>query len=516
MRYSFSIYEALALSQIFGIKIGNKSPLKDFFEELPLTPSVEKNIQTVKSRILAEGSASKALEQIFVALDDPERLYTVFVKTNSEIQVLNFFEKSQKIVSVSYENQLLHLDSTLNRDELTNFVLTQIGETTDNGTPLKMSLDSTDFLVLSAASALSRSCSKDEITNLLGEASFTKQMILSKLSAAEELVGVTTKMNISPKNENDILKAADLLIKKGVLYCSKSGSNELTIDERFTEITNVVGSPDLLVVVCISDFGSGLRCFSFVKSWDNELVSVIRGGNQMTDSYVTVERHFSSDLTDYVQNSLYNLFENVTKPPPLKKGQQLIQAGKFNDAVKFFHETLKLTPKDSDVWYWLGVSYNRMNLLFDAIRCYTKAVDLNSNNPKAWFDLGQAQYQMKEYSEATKCFVKITQINPRPHDAWFWAGLSFGNYGEFGLASKHLWEAAQRNPNDPQIWYSLGQASVEVLNQLRNQAEAKKMAKNTLQYFKNAEEKGIKKIISEDNYCHLRTQIQQLNDFLAN
>ena len=43
MRYSFSIYETLALTQIFGNKIENNSPLKHFYEELPLTASVKKN-----------------------------------------------------------------------------------------------------------------------------------------------------------------------------------------------------------------------------------------------------------------------------------------------------------------------------------------------------------------------------------------------------------------------------------------------------------------------------------------
>ena len=101
MRYSLSVYEALALSQIFGNKIDASSPLKDFFEELQLTPSVQKNVDAIKSRILAEGVASKALEQVFSVIEKPERQYTLFVKTKSDVQVLNFFEKTQKIVSFS-------------------------------------------------------------------------------------------------------------------------------------------------------------------------------------------------------------------------------------------------------------------------------------------------------------------------------------------------------------------------------------------------------------------------------
>jgi Flp pilus assembly protein TadD len=521
VRYSLSMYEALALSQIFANKIDEKSPLKDFFEELQLTPSAEKNVELVKSRILAESFASKALEQIFDVLENPERLYTVFVKTHSEVQVLNFFEKNKKIVPFSNEDQIVHLDSTLSRDDLANFVSTQIGETTDDGSPLTVSLSFVEFLVLSAASALSRTSSKDSITNLLGEASFTKKMLVTKFSASDQLVfNVTSEMKASMKDEGVILKAADSLIQKGFLNCSKS-DGVLTVDDRFTEITNVLSSPDLVVVVCNSDFSGSFRCFSFVKSWDKELISIVSSGNQTVDSVVTVERRFSSELKGYVQDSLYSLrgakrVAKVTQQNSLQKGQQFIQAGKFGDAVTLFHEALRLTPNDSDVWYWLGVSYHRMNLLFDAVRCYNKAVNLDSNNAKAWFDLGFAHYQMNEYPEAAKCFSKITEINPQPHDAWFWAGLSYGNYGEFKLASNYLSEAAQRKPDDPQIWYSLGQASVEVLNQSRNEAEAKKMAKSALQYLRNAEEKGIKKVISKDNYNNFTAQIKQLADLLAN
>jgi tetratricopeptide (TPR) repeat protein len=515
------MYEALALSQIFANKIDRKSPFKEFFEKLQLTPHFEKNVELVKSRILAEGVASKALEQIFAVLENPERMYTVFVKTKSDVQVLNFFEKNKKIVPFSNEDQVVHLDSTFSRGGLANFVLTLIGETTDDGSPLSVTLDFIEFLVLSVASALSRSCSNDQIINLLGEASFTKERVVTRFLESEQLIfNVTAEMKALLKNEEVILKTVDSLIQKGFLNCSKS-DDFLAVDDKFTEITNVLSSPDLLVVVCNSDFIGSLRCFSFVKSWDNELVSIVSSGNQTEDSSVTVERHFAPELKAYVQNSLYNLpdttqADKLTQQNTLEKGQQLIQAGKFNDAVKLFHEALRLTPNNSDVWYWLGVSYHRMNLLFDATRCYNKAVNLNSNNSKAWFDLGNAHYQMNEYPEAAKCFSRITEINPQPHAAWFWAGLSYGNYGEFELASNYLSEAAQRNPDDAQIWYSLGQASVEVLNQSQTKAEAKKMAKSTLQYFKNAEKNGIKKIISTENYSNFKVQMQQLADFLAN
>ena len=522
MRYSFSFYEALALTQILGTKPESNSPLNDAIKQMQLNHSIEQNVETTKAKILAEGCVSRALEQIFGVIENPERLYTVFVKSKSDFNVLNFYEKNQKIVPFSSDGEIFHVDSVFSRKDLTDFVLTQLGETTENGPKLRMTLDFIEFLVFSSASALSRTFSDDQITNLLGEASFTKEAILEKVSTSGKLVfNITAELKAVLANKQWIIKTVDLLNQKGLLKCSKSGSNErFTIDEKFTEITNVLSSPDLVVVVCNSDFRGNLSSFSFVKSWDNELVSIDGRGNQVADSSVIVERHFKSDLKAYVHNSLFTpekqqkTVTGVNQQTNLQKGCQLINSGKFNDAIKYFHETLQLTPDNSDVWYWLGVSYHRLNLLFDAIRCYQKAVDNNSSNGKAWFDMGTAHYQMKDYVEAANCFSKITQIYPEPSDSWFWAGLSYGNNGEFEQAINYLSEASKRNPEDPQIWYRLGQATIETLNKSQNRAEAKNIATNALQNFKNAEEKGIKKVLSEDNQKQVTIQMKQLVEFL--
>jgi len=522
VRYSLSIHEACAFSQVFDSEIDSTSPFRDLFEEVQSGPSAEKIVDAVESRILAEGSASRDLERIFSVLTKPQRLYSVFIRNRSDIEVLNFFENNQIIAAFSNEGQIVHLDSTINRDDLTDFILAHIGETTRNGTPLRMTCGYIEFLALSAASALSRTCSDDQTTNLLGEAPFTREMLLQKFQASEDrFFNVTAEVKASLKDEGVIGKAIDSLIQKGVLKPVNAEASEFfTIDDNLTEITNVLSSPDHLVIVWTFDFGGSATCSSFVKSWDKELISMVSSGRQTVDSPVHVEKRFSSDLNDFLKNSLFNVpdtdrTDTADQQNTFQRGQKFIQSGEFGEAVNIFHEILRVTPDDSETWYWLGVSYQHINLLFDAIRSYTKAVNLNSNNAKAWFDLGCVYYQMEEYPEAATCFSKITEISPEPYDAWFWAGLSYGNYGEFELAANYLSKAAQRKPDDPQIWYSLGQASVAMLNQSENEAEAKKRAKSALKYLKKAKEKGIEKIISEEAYTQLTVQVKQLADIVA-
>jgi tetratricopeptide (TPR) repeat protein len=522
VRYSLSVPEACAFSQIFASEIDSTSPFRDLFEKLQAEPSAEKIVGTVKSRILAEGSASKALESIFSVLKNPQKLYTVFIRTRSDIEVFNFFENDKIIAAFSNEGPIVHLDSTMSRDDLANLIMAHIGETSANGAPLRFTSGYVEFLALSAASALSRTSSDDQTTNLLGEAPFTREMLLRKFKASEDQVfNVSAEVKASLKDEGVIGKAIDSLIQKGVLKPAKSGVSEyFTIDDDFTEITNVLSSPDYLVSVWSLDFGGSVRCSSFVKSWDKELISIVSSGRQTVDSPVSVERRFSSGLRDFLKNSLFNVpdtdrVDTADEQNAIQRGLKFIQAGEFGEAVNIFHEALRTTPDDSDVWYWLGLSYQRMNLLFDAIRSFKKAVNLDSDNAKAWFDLGSVYYQMEDYPEAATCFSKITEINPEPYDAWFWAGLSYGNYGEFELAGDYLSQAARRKPDDPQVWYSLGQASVAMLNQTENEAEAKKRAKSALQYLKKAQEKGIEKIIPEEAYTQLTVQVKQLADFVA-
>jgi len=151
-----------------------------------------------------------------------------------------------------------------------------------------------------------------------------------------------------------------------------------------------------------------------------------------------------------------------------------------------------------------------MNLLYDAVRCYKKAIEIKPDNAKLWYNAGTAHYNMNEYADALKCFAKAAEINPNYADAWTWGGMALGLLGDFKSAAVYLEKASQLKPSEAKIWYYLGQAHAMVSNKTVSSDERTELMKTTLQCFKNAEERDIKKFLPEEEYIQFKSQTQTL------
>jgi len=527
--FGLSIHEAFVLTELFNIQLSDESPLKDLFEQIQYADvSVKQDISKAKTNMAQCGfSKIPTLMEMMKIAGRPEAFYAVLIRRKFNSHVFNFLERKGQIMMFSHESSRIFLETPIDHRTLQEFIRDQIGKTADVGSPFQLTLSLREFLAFSAASALSRTTSDNEVENLLGEASFsrtdlTKELRGGKYDAkifASVAFGASPDITTIIEDVSEINCAIDSLIQKNALKSQISnGKESLTINEAIADVFSIMSFAESATTVSSIHYDRGkseTRAVLLYRSLE-EIVSLQILKKDVKESTVIITRLYGSDIQAKLQSILFSQ-ENkkhsksqLKEKELLKRGNSFLQSGDHGNALSYFRQVLEINPHNSDVWYWLGVSYHRMNLLFDAIRCYEKAVEINSDNTKAWFDLGTTHYQMKKYPEAAKCFSKITEINPQPPDAWFWAGLSYGNYGDFASAHNYLTKAAQRNPEDPQIWYSLGQASVEILNQSRNKKETKKMAKDILQYFKNAEEKGLKKILSEDAYNQLTIQIKQL------
>jgi tetratricopeptide (TPR) repeat protein len=213
-------------------------------------------------------------------------------------------------------------------------------------------------------------------------------------------------------------------------------------------------------------------------------------------------------------NFLTEMEEKAQQKQPdenwFKTGMDYLNSGNFSKAVHCFHQVIDKDPEDADAWHGLGAGYHSMNLLFDAVRCYKKAIEIKPENAKLWYNLGAVHYSMNEYSEAVKCFVKATDIDPEYVDAWTWTGMTYGPLGDFKLAALYLEKASQLKPDEARIWYYLGQTQATLLDQAQNSEEKTKSIRTILQRFKNAEEKGIKKYLPEEEYIQFKRQTQML------
>ena len=100
-------------------------------------------------------------------------------------------------------------------------------------------------------------------------------------------------------------------------------------------------------------------------------------------------------------------------------GNILGQQQKFQESLKFFDKSLKLNPKNADVWFCAAVSYGQLfyqskdiSLLNKAIENLKQTITLDSTNAMAYGQL-TASYSYFNQLDSAKKYLQITErLNP--------------------------------------------------------------------------------------------------------
>lgn len=87
-------------------------------------------------------------------------------------------------------------------------------------------------------------------------------------------------------------------------------------------------------------------------------------------------------------------------------GNILYDTGEFKDAILVFNEALKYAPAEFDLYYYIGMTYTRLNDFQNARDYYQKAAKINSYQDVANLNLGQICLIFGEYDEAEKYFFE--------------------------------------------------------------------------------------------------------------
>ena len=118
--------------------------------------------------------------------------------------------------------------------------------------------------------------------------------------------------------------------------------------------------------------------------------------------------------------------------------------GNYQEALKFFEETLKLAPNDSITWYNRGVVLSKLNRLQDALDAYQTALAINNNwgeaQPSfAWLNRGTILRHLGRFNEAIQSYQQalaqdpgneVIQNNLRNLEAYLSANPSLSNQSQ--------------------------------------------------------------------------------------
>ena len=90
-------------------------------------------------------------------------------------------------------------------------------------------------------------------------------------------------------------------------------------------------------------------------------------------------------------------------------GDILYDTEMFKEAINVFQDALKYNPGEYKLYYYLGMSYTRINDFPNAKEYYKKAATINSTLNAAKLNLGQISLLFKDYDEAEKYFMECIE-----------------------------------------------------------------------------------------------------------
>ena len=128
----------------------------------------------------------------------------------------------------------------------------------------------------------------------------------------------------------------------------------------------------------------------------------------------------------------------------------LVNNGFNEEAEGNLRYLIKYFPDDAELYYNLGIVYEKLKDFEKARDCYQKAVEL-SPQEDFYYNLGDVLVELKEWDEAILAFRKVLETDPNDGNSYFNLGLCYFHKEEKNLATDCFQKAVSINPNASSI-----------------------------------------------------------------
>jgi protein O-mannosyl-transferase len=173
-------------------------------------------------------------------------------------------------------------------------------------------------------------------------------------------------------------------------------------------------------------------------------------------------------LSCYSRNTIWKndltLWSDVTLKAPyngrgwLYKGITLDNLKRYEEAIKCYDESIKITPDLYRTWYNKGCTLVKLGKNEEGIVCYDEAIKLKSDNPDTWTNKGIALVHLKKYDEAIECYNNALKININDDQAWNNKGNALFHLGRFEEAIKNYEKSLELRTDNYDAWNNKGSA----------------------------------------------------------
>lgn len=108
-------------------------------------------------------------------------------------------------------------------------------------------------------------------------------------------------------------------------------------------------------------------------------------------------------------------------PGLVQSAEQAIKNRDYSTGAQLLEKAVSIDPNYTNLWNYLGWTYNSLGQYAKAESALRKAIELNPKDPRAYNNLGQALSYQKRYDEAIPQYLKQIEINAK--DIWAHANL---------------------------------------------------------------------------------------------
>ena len=128
----------------------------------------------------------------------------------------------------------------------------------------------------------------------------------------------------------------------------------------------------------------------------------------------------------------------------------------FNEeALVNIEYLIKYFPEDADLYYNLGILYEKTKNPQKAKEAYEKAVELSPQDD-FYYNLGEVLVELEDWDNAINAFKNVLKNDPNDSNCYFNLGLCYYHKDETKMASDNFQRAIELNPDDFYAHFYLG------------------------------------------------------------
>lgn len=127
----------------------------------------------------------------------------------------------------------------------------------------------------------------------------------------------------------------------------------------------------------------------------------------------------------------------------------------LQNARKSYVKAIECEPEDVDSYYNLGLVYTDLGQYDKAIDCFETVLDSDNEDSNTYFNIGICYFKQEKFDSAKYYFERTVQLNPDDLYAHFYLGNIYKNSGESEIARKKFERVLEISPDYSWAYYNL-------------------------------------------------------------